>query len=64
MAWGIWSLAPLIIALIIAFKTRSAAFSLLVGSGIGVVMLGADPARGLSELFQSSLGTVSLSGFV
>ncbi|WP_191250069.1 Na+/H+ antiporter NhaC family protein [Kordiimonas sediminis] len=56
MTWGIWSLAPLVIALVIAFKTRSAAFSLLLGSAVGVVMLGTDPATGLSELFQSALG--------
>ena len=41
ISWGFWSLLPLLVALLIAFKTRSAVFSLLAGSTVGVVMLGA-----------------------
>jgi len=44
-------------ALVIAFRTRSAAFSLLTGCIIGVIMLGMDPAQGLNNLFQRSLGS-------
>ena len=54
--WGFWSLMPLLAALAFAFTTRSAVFSLLAGSVIGVVMMGSDPARGLNDLIQSSLG--------
>lgn len=63
MSWGIWSLLPLLAALLIAFKTRSAVFSLFCGAAIGVVLLSVDPNTqtanpliGLSNLFQSSLG--------
>ena len=60
---GIWSLLPLLVALLIAFKTRSAVFSLFCGALIGVVLLSIDPNTqsanplvGLNNLFQSSLG--------
>lgn len=63
MSWGIWSLLPLLVALLIAFKTRSAVFSLFCGALIGVVLLSfnpdtqnANPLIGLNNLFQSSLG--------
>lgn len=54
--WGVLSLTPMLVALVIAFRTRSAAFSLLAGCIIGVILLGLNPARGLTELFQRSLG--------
>ncbi|MFC1514223.1 Na+/H+ antiporter NhaC family protein, partial [candidate division KSB1 bacterium] len=54
--YGILSLLPVVTALILAFKTKDAVFSLLVGCIIGVVITGFDPATGLSELFQDSLG--------
>ena len=57
--WGAWSLAPLIIALAAAFWTRSAAFSLLLGALVGVMMLGSDPAHGLNTLFQEALGSAN-----
>ncbi|GGO65296.1 Na+/H+ antiporter NhaC family protein [Bowmanella pacifica] len=56
MDWGIWSLIPLAVALIIAFTTKSAAFALLAGVVVGVVMLGTNPAQGTSQLFQTTLG--------
>jgi Na+/H+ antiporter NhaC len=63
LSWGIWSLLPLLVALLIAFRTRSAVFSLFCGALIGVVLLSfnpdtqnANPLIGLNSLFQSSLG--------
>ncbi len=65
---GIFSLLPLAIALLIAFKTRSAVFSLLTGAIVGVLMLSGyalthtsveysnNPFMVLNKLFQSSLG--------
>jgi hypothetical protein len=53
---GILSLAPVTLALVLAFLTRNAVFSLLVGCVAGVVMTGMDPATGLAELFQDALG--------
>ncbi len=54
--FGIWSLLPLVIALIIAFRTRSATFALMVGCITGVVMAGFDPATGFNHLAQEALG--------
>ncbi len=45
--YGIWSLAPLLFAIVTAFLTRSAIFSLFAGSLIGVVMMDFDPAAAL-----------------
>lgn len=60
---GIWSLVPLVIALFIAFKTRSAVFSLFAGVFVGVVMLSfgtgqhsGNPLVNLNNIFQNSLG--------
>ena len=53
---GIISLVPVILALIIAFKTKDAVFSLLIGCTVGVVIAGFDPANGLANLFQTALG--------
>ncbi|MEZ5758863.1 MAG: Na+/H+ antiporter NhaC family protein [Emcibacteraceae bacterium] len=63
--YGVWSLVPLIFALVTAFWTRSAIFSLFAGCLIGVMMLdydplatlyGLDPAGGLVRLIENSLG--------
>jgi Na+/H+ antiporter NhaC len=54
---GILSLLPIIIALLLAFITKDAVFSLLIGCIIGVVLAGLDPASGLAVLFQNALGT-------
>jgi hypothetical protein len=51
--WGIWSLLPLILTLVLAFVTRSALLAMLVGTFGGTLMLGSIPGVGLNELFQS-----------
>lgn len=53
---GVLSLIPIILALSLAFKTKDAVFSLVVGCLAGVVLAGFDPATGMSKLFQASLG--------
>lgn len=55
-AKGILSLFPVILALVLAFWTKDAVFSLMIGCLAGVVLAGFDPATGLSKLFQNSLG--------
>ncbi|MBT8080502.1 MAG: transporter [Gammaproteobacteria bacterium] len=54
--WGMWSLAPLALTLILAFTTRSALIAMLVGTFAGTLMLGLAPGSGLNQLFQDSLG--------
>lgn len=53
---GIFSLLPIILALVLAFVTKDAVFSLLIGCTLGVVLTGLDPASGLALLFQNALG--------
>lgn len=53
---GIISLLPVFLTLFLAFKTKDAVFSLIIGCTVGVVIAGFDPATGLSKLFQASLG--------
>jgi len=53
---GIISLLPIILALILAFITKNAVLSLLVGCLVGVLFIGQDPASGLAMLFQNALG--------
>ena len=55
-SWGILSLLPLVITLAIAFKTKSATFSLFIGILVGAIMLGMDPACGFRQLAQTALG--------
>ncbi len=55
-AKGVLSLVPVFLALGLAFKTKDAVFSLLIGCIAGVVIAGFDPATGLSKLFQTALG--------
>lgn len=55
-AKGILSLVPVVLALFLAFRTKNAVFSLLIGCITGVVIAGFDPATGLSKLFQKALG--------
>lgn len=59
--WGLLALAPLVVTLVLAFVTRSAIVSMLVGVFVGTLMTGAVPGVGLSELFQASLGN---EGFI
>jgi Na+/H+ antiporter NhaC len=54
--WGIGSLTPLLVTLLLAFLTRSALVAMLVGVIVGTLMLGAAPGVGLNQLFQTSLG--------
>lgn len=54
--WGMLSLAPMFAALVIEFRTKSAAFALLAGCITGVILLGLNPTSGLRELFQRVLG--------
>ncbi|MEZ5551061.1 MAG: Na+/H+ antiporter NhaC family protein [Pseudomonadales bacterium] len=54
--WGLWSLLPLAVTLILAFVSRSALIAMLIGVFIGTLMIGALPGVGLNELLQSSLG--------
>lgn len=53
---GILSLVPVVVALFLAFRTKDAVFSLVIGCLLGVILAGFDPATGLSKLFQSALG--------
>jgi Na+/H+ antiporter NhaC len=53
---GILSLLPVVLALVLAFTTKDAVFSLLIGCAVGVVIGGFDPATGLARLFQTALG--------
>jgi Na+/H+ antiporter NhaC len=53
---GILSLLPVVLALVLAFVTKDAVFSLLIGCAVGVVFQGFDPATGLAKLFQTALG--------
>jgi len=55
-AKGMLSLVPVVLALILAFWTKDAVFSLLIGCILGVLIAGFDPATGLSKLFQTALG--------
>ncbi len=55
-SWGLWSLAPLVITLLLAFATRSAVIAMLTGTFVGTLMLGGVPGAGLNQLFQASLG--------
>lgn len=55
-AKGVLSLVPVVLALFLAFRTKNAVFSLLIGCITGVVIAGFDPATGLSKLFQKALG--------
>jgi Na+/H+ antiporter NhaC len=55
-AKGILSLLPIVLTLFLAFFTKDAVFSLIVGCVAGVMIGGFDPATGLSKLFQHALG--------
>lgn len=53
---GMLSLLPVVLALVLAFITRDAVFSLLIGCVVGVMLQGFDPATGLAKLFTKALG--------
>jgi len=54
---GVLSLLPVVLALAMAFITKDAILSLILGCLVGVVLGGFDPATGMAELFQTALGT-------
>lgn len=54
--YGILSLAPAVIALVLAFATRNALFSILMGVLVGVVITGQNPVNGLTGIMKSALG--------
>lgn len=53
---GILSLVPLTITLVLAFWKKDAIFALFIGCLSGVIILGMDPAFGLSALAEEALG--------
>ena len=53
---GILSLAPALIALVLAFVTRDALFSILIGVVVGVVISGQNIITGFTGILQSALG--------
>ena len=54
--WGLFSLTPLLVTLLLAFVTRSALVAMLTGTFVGTLMLGGVPGASLNQLFQASLG--------
>ncbi len=56
MEYGILSLAPVVVALVLSFVTKDALVSILVGVIIGVMITGQNVVTGLSGIFQSALG--------
>lgn len=54
--YGIISLVPLTVTLLLAFWEKDAILALLAGCITGVLILGMDPAFGLSALTQEALG--------
>lgn len=56
MEYGIISLVPVCIALILAFVTKDAFLSLLIGVIVGIVVLGQNAVTGFTGLLQNALG--------
>lgn len=56
MNYGILSLLPAAIAVILAFMTRDAIFSLLIGTLVGIVISGQNILFGFTGLTQEALG--------
>lgn len=56
MEYGILSLAPALVALVLAFVTRDATISLLIGVLVGVGIAGQNLIFGFSSLMQNALG--------
>jgi len=54
--YGILSLFPALIALVLAFITREAIFSLLIGVLVGVIITGQNALFGFTGMLQSALG--------
>lgn len=56
MEFGIFSLVPVAVALILAFATKDALFSILVGVIAGVIVSGQNVVTGFTGLVQTALG--------
>ena len=56
MDYGVLSLAPAVIALALAFITKNALFSILIGVVVGVAITGENLLFGFSGLMQNALG--------
>ena len=54
--YGILSLIPLALTLLLAFWKKDAVFALFMGCLSGVLLLGHDPAFGFSALAKEALG--------
>ena len=54
--YGILSLIPLALTLLLAFWKKDAVFALFMGCLSGVLLLGHDPAFGFSALAEDALG--------
>ena len=54
--YGILSLVPLVLTLILAFWKKDAVFALFIGCISGVLLLGMDPAFGFTALAEEALG--------
>jgi len=54
--YGILSLLPALVALVLAFVTREAVFSLLIGVTVGVLITGQNIIFGFTGMLQSALG--------
>ena len=56
MEYGILSLLPVCVALILAFITKDALLSLLIGCTLGIIVMGQNLVTGITGLFQEALG--------
>lgn len=56
MEYGIFSLMPALIALVLAFITRDALFSILIGVLVGILVTGQNLLLGFTSILQSALG--------
>lgn len=56
MEYGILSLIPIAVALILSFITRDALLSLMVGVILGVIITGQNVVTGVTGVFQTALG--------
>ena len=54
--YGILSLAPALVAVILAFITREALFSILCGVLVGLLITGQNLLFGFTGIIQSALG--------
>ena len=55
--YGILSLAPAVVALVLAFVTRDALISILLGVLVGIAIIGENLVTGFTGICQTALGT-------